>query len=419
MIQHFLSVGAGVFFSLWAAVLAQYHQFQGPTLAPEPQKPDVTVETKTPESTSPSPLGTLIEDIAKRVASSSISIDERPTPRPVPAVTEKPPRVVSSTTPSVPFKPLPVPETPPITPTSPASPTPAKPVVVTPPAPTVDEKLSDEALFKAAVVNIICLPGGGLRGTSGSGIIIDPRGLIITVAHVGQNFLLRDYPTKDAGKCYIRTGSPAKNAYTAELVYVSPQWMKENKATFLETHPSGTGENDFAFLVITGSMTKTPLPKAFTYVPLSLPGTKIRVDDYVGTVSYAAEFLSSSELRSSLYPTIKFASVEDVFTFGRNTTDIFSVAAGSAAQEGSSGGGVINKDDRLIGVISTRTVKADLSQRSLQAITIDHIRRTFRQDTGADLDAYLRADTATLIERFKETYTDLVKNLAEEIASAR
>lgn len=417
MIQHFLTVGAGIFFSVWATVLTQYHHFQGPQATTEPERPRAAIVIESPGvgSSSPSPLGNLIDDIAKRVASSSITIDATTTK----VAPSRPVGPVTPTTPSVPFKPLPVPATPPITPTSPATPTPPKPVVVTPPAPSVDDKLSDEALLKAAVVNIICLPGGGLRGSSGSGIVIDPRGLIITVAHVGQNFLLRDYPTKGAGKCYIRTGSPAKNAYSAELVYLSPQWLRENRATFLESHPSGTGENDFAFLVITGSITGTPLPSRFTYVPLSVPDTKIKTRDYVGTASYAAEFLSSSELRSSLYPTIKFASVDDVYTFGRNTTDIFSVAAGSAAQEGSSGGGVMNTGDRLIGVISTRTVKADLSQRSLQAITMDHIRRTFRSDTGADLDAYMKADTATLISKFKDTYAALLSDLSEAIAQAR
>lgn len=418
MIQHILSVGAGIFFSVWASVLTQYHHFQGPVATTEPPQPraEIVIESPGASSSSPSPLGTFIDDIAKRVASSSITIEATTTTKPAPT---KPVGPVAPSGPSVPFKPLPVPSTPPITPTSPATPTPPKPVVVTPPAPSVDDKLSDEALLKATVVNIICLPGGGLRGSSGSGIVIDQRGLIITVAHVAQNFLLRDYPTKGAGKCYIRTGSPAKNAYSAELVYLSPQWLRENRATFLENRPSGTGENDFAFLVITGSITNTPLPSRFAYIPLAVPDTKIKTKDYVGTASYAAEFLSSSELRSSLYPTIKFASIDDVYTFGRNTTDIFSVAAGSAAQEGSSGGGVMNTSDRLIGVISTRTAKADLSQRTLQAITMDHIRRTFRSDTGADLDAYMKADSATLIAKFKDTYASLLSDISESIEQAR
>jgi hypothetical protein len=67
------------------------------------------------------------------------------------------------------------------------------------PEPEEDAELSDEALLRGAIVNIICIQGGGLRGSSGSGVIVDPRGIILTVAHVGQNFLLRDYPIKNTG----------------------------------------------------------------------------------------------------------------------------------------------------------------------------------------------------------------------------
>jgi len=268
-------------------------------------------------------------------------------------------------------------------------------------------------------VNIICLPGGGLRGSSGSGVVIDSRGIILTVAHVAQNFLLRDYPTKGAGTCYIRTGSPATNAYAADLIFISSAWLGENKATFLQSKPVGTGENDFAFIAITRSITTKALPTRFTAIPLSPTGTDIEEDDEVGTGSYAAEFLTSSQIRSSLYPTIKFAKVEDVYTFGRNTTDIFSVAAGSAAQEGSSGGGVMNSEDRLIGLISTRTSKPDLALRSLQAITMDHIRRSFRADMGSDLDSYLKGDISTLITNFKPTAAELLADLAEDIDDAR
>lgn len=409
MIQHLLSVGAAVLVTLWATVLTQYHEFRGP-VAPidDIVVPAVVIQSKG-ASSFPSPFEGIVSELIKAGSSTSAT-----TTKPAPTTPTGP---VRPTTPSVPFKPLPVPSTPAITPTSPVNPTP--PVPVTPTVPTVDAKLSDEALLKGAVVNVICLPGGGLRGSSGSGIVIDPRGIILTVAHVGQGFLLRDYPTAGTGTCYIRTGSPAKNAYAADLIYISPQWLDENPATFLKTNPSGTGENDFAFLAITRSISGTALPSRFTYIPLSPSGTKVVVGDEVGTGSYAAEFLTNSQIRSSLYPTIKFAEVDDVFTFSRNTVDIFSVAAGSAAQEGSSGGGVINEDNRLIGLISTRTVRTDLSQRSLQALTMDHIRRSFRAEMGADLDSYLKGGLTDLVNKFKPRAASLLQDLSEAIDEAQ
>lgn len=396
MFYHIISVTAAMALTLWSTVINQYHEFRGDTYIP----PAESVLEETAGVVPPSPFETIVADLIK-----GETPDTSDEPKPVP-----------TTTTPVPFRPLPVPVTPTITPVIPQTePTevPTPPVV-----PDVDEKVTAENLLRGSIVNIICIQGGGLKGSSGSGIVVDPRGIIMTVAHVAQNFLLTDYPTEDTGDCYIRTGSPAKNAYSAELIFISPDWIEDNPGTFLSSRPTGTGENDFAFLAITGSLTGSALPARFTYIPLADSGTDIDEGDQVGIGSYAAEFLTSSQVRSSLYPTISFGPVNDVFTFGRNTIDIFSVRAGSAAQEGSSGGAVINDDLELIGLISTRTVRPDLSMRDLQALTMDHVRRSFREDMGSDLDTYMRATPATLVENFRDEAADLLDILEKAIAEA-
>ena len=411
MIQHFAGPVLAIMISLWGAVVAQYHSWGFHTVPVTPREvPHIVVESPGATSSFPTPFEHFVDRLS--VATSSTAPSSTPT-APKPAVPKGP---VAPTEPSIPFTPIPVPTPPPITPTSPQNPTPVPAATTTSPIVTPPEvKETREEYLKARVVNIICLPGGGLPGSSGTGVVIDPRGLVLTVAHVGQGFLLRDYPTKGSGTCYIRTGSPAKNAYSADLVYISPSWIHENKATFLEKMPTGTGENDFAILAITGTLTSTPVPSSLPYIPLVPTKTRVRVGDEVGTGSYAAEFLTSSQIRSALYPTIKFAKVDDLFTFGHTTVDLFSVAAGSAAQEGSSGGAVINGDKFLIGVISTRTAKADLSLRSLQALTMDHVRRSFTDDMGVDLDAYLKGRPATLIAAFRPTAADLLEELKSDM----
>lgn len=391
MLQHFVAVGAALLISFWSTVLTQYPQFRTPP--PSVEVPEVAIA----QPTAPTALEQVVEDIVRAASSTPV--------RPATTTTTVSPLPAGPITPQTPapLTPLPVPVVP-------AAPAPTQPVV-----PAVDANLSDEALLKAAVVNIICLQEGGLSGISGSGVIIDPRGIIMTVAHVGQQFLLRDYPAEDSGTCYIRTGSPAKNAYAAEPIFISPSWIEENPDAFFSSRPKGTGEHDFAFLAITRSVTSTPLPSRFPYIPLSPASTGIEEGERVGTGSYAAEFLSSSEVRSSLYPTIKFADIVDIYTFDRNSSDIFSVAAGSAAQEGSSGGAVINGDDRLIGIITTRTVKPDLSLRTLQAITIDHARASFRADMRENLDSYLKGDLSTLVQNFRGRAAGLLDILVEAL----
>lgn len=405
MLQHFVAVAAALLVGVWSTVLTQYQEFR----YVEPEHGFV-VEAPLPGAEVQNPLDALVADVVRSASSSPLVppslASTTPTPAPVPLGPVSPPP------PSVPFTPLPVPP-PPIIPAT------STPSVIPTIVEQIDEELSDEALLKSAVVNIVCVSGGGLRGTSGSGVIVDSKGLILTVAHVAQHLLLRDYPEEDTRPCYIRTGSPAKNAYSAELVYLSPSWLSKNETTFLKSNPKGTGENDFAFLVITGTVTSSPLPSSFPFIPLSLLGTDIDEGDRVGTGSYAAEFLTSSEVRSSLYPTIKFADIEELVTFSDDyTLDLISVSAGSAAQEGSSGGVVINEDDRVIGAITTRTVKTDLSLRTLQAITVDHMRRSFRGDTGENMDAYLRQSTPVLIEDFRDLKEELQDTLLEALEDA-
>jgi|CXWL01.1.fsa_nt_gi S1-C subfamily serine protease len=398
MIQHFISIAAALTVGIWATVLNQYHQFSPPA---QVATQSVQTELVTP-AIEPPTIDTAFGGVFKPPAVAPVTAN--PAPKPVP-----------TTFPQVPFTPLPVPTIP--VPIEPAVvPTaPSEPVV-----PAIESKFSIETLLKASIVNIICLPGGGLRGSSGSGVIIDPRGIILTVAHVGQNFLLTDYPEKDAGRCYIRTGSPAKNAYTAELVYVSTEWIEENQTIFLESKPKGTGENDYALLAITGSLTNGGLPNRFTYIPFAPRNTAVEDGDQVGVGSYAAEFLTSSEVRSSLYPTISFAPVNDIYTFEKSSRDVISVRAGAAAQEGSSGGAVVNADNQLIGLISTRTTKTDLSLRDLQAISVDHIRNSFQEDHSVSLDSYLANNSLSLlVSAFGSDAEELLELLRDAINDFR
>ena len=79
------------------------------------------------------------------------------------------------------------------------SPEPAKKEAVTPPPPPAQESISkpqdslDEASEKAraVLVNIMCASEyTTISGMTGSGVIIDPRGIIVTNAHVAQYFMI-------------------------------------------------------------------------------------------------------------------------------------------------------------------------------------------------------------------------------------
>lgn len=251
--------------------------------------------------------------------------------------------------------------------------------------------------------------GGSLHSISGSGIFIDPKGIILTNAHIAQYFLLAN---RDVA-CSIRSGSPATKSYTAALIYIPRAWLQANARTLTQAAPSGTGEYDFALVAVTKSSTVSPLPTTFPFLPLAQ--TPPQKDTPVIIASYGAQFLNSSQIQSALFPTVVFGSVKDVFTFAKNTIDVIALGGSAAAQEGSSGGGVANAFGELVGTITTSTIEGDTSTRSLSAITASYIRAAYAGETGKALDLLLAQPTAVAVSDFASQIPELESILAAHL----
>lgn len=252
------------------------------------------------------------------------------------------------------------------------------------------------SVLRAALVNIICYApsGSSLRSISGSGVIIDPKGIILTNAHIAQHFLLSDLDVS----CVIRSGSPAVDKYEASLIHIPSEWIRKNADILTKANPIGTGEHDFALLAVTKSITKNSLPNSFPFIPLAT--MPVNTGTPVVIASYGAQFLETSQIQSYLFPTIVFGSVKDVFTFVANTIDVLSLGGSVAAQEGSSGGGVSDASGRLVGTITTSTVTGSTDTRNVDAITASYIRAQYASETGEALDLLLAKPTATSVSDF-------------------
>jgi hypothetical protein len=280
------------------------------------------------------------------------------------------------------------------TPESPvATPVAAIPASAQAPVGDIDASASE---IRAGLVNIICESpsGSGLASISGSGVIIDPRGIILTNAHIGQYFLLANRGVS----CVVRTGSPAQNAYYASPAFVSPAWLSANSSALIEAAPTGTGEYDIAILVITSSATDSPLPNSFPYVPLGEDSPVLNEPVVIG--SYAAQFLQSSAIANDLFPTIVYGSVQNVFTFQTTSVDVVSLGGSAAAQEGSSGGGVVDASGELTATITTSTTQGETSSRELNAITASYIRRDYIAETGLTISTLLSENPSTMVSNF-------------------
>lgn len=268
---------------------------------------------------------------------------------------------------------------------------------VVPPAPNQAPNLdAPAATLMSALVNILCYvpAGSGFKSISASGVIIDPKGIIITNAHVGEYFLLADRKVS----CTIRSGSPAVDKYTASLIYISPEWLRANADLLTETAPSGTGEFDFALLAVNTNATAPALSSSFPFIPLATttphPGAPVII------AAYGAQSLQTSQIQYDLLPTFVYGAVKKVFTFHKDTIDVLALGGSIAAQEGSSGGGVTDVSGKLVGVITTSTVEGAASTRSLDAITATYIRREFANETKGSLDTLLAEPTATATASF-------------------
>lgn len=131
--------------------------------------------------------------------------------------------------------------------------------------------------------------------------------------------------------------------------------------------------------------------------------------------AYAAQFLSYEQIRSDLFPTLVYGSVKNLYTFGTTTVDVLALGGSAAAQEGSSGGGVVSATGELVGTIVTSTMEGDTSTRSLNAITAPYIRSDYVRETGSPLSDLLEAPLSDSIRAFSSTAATLEEALVSHL----
>lgn len=253
---------------------------------------------------------------------------------------------------------------------------------------------------RLALVNILCgARSGSFRPTSGSGVIIDPRGVILTNAHVAQYVLLASDPKVDLS-CIIRGGSPARPLWNVEVLYIPPAWVKEHANEITLSRSMSTGEHDYALLRIKGTIDGSPMPVGFPYL---LPDAREAIgfiDDPVLVASYPAEFIGGITSQFSLFSASSITNIKDLLTFTEKTIDVISLGGIIEAQSGSSGGAVTNAWGRLIGIISTTSEGTTTAQRDLRAITLSYINRDLSLQSGFDLPTILAGDVGAQTAAF-------------------
>jgi hypothetical protein len=275
---------------------------------------------------------------------------------------------------------------------------------------------------RAALVNILCAPrSGSLRPISGSGVIIDSQGVILTNAHVAQYVLLSEDPRVDLS-CVIRTGAPARPAWIAEVLYIPPVWVREHAKDITADRATGTGEHDYALLYITGpaGASSPTRPDAFPALSVDTREAIGFLTDLTLVASYPAEFIGSIAAQFDLYPASSVTPIQGLLTFRTKTVDLISLGGVIEAQSGSSGGAVVNAWGRLIGVITTTSEGATTAERDLRAITLSYINNDLAIQAGFDLASILGGDIGAQVADFKaQEAPELNHLLIEHILKTR
>jgi len=277
--------------------------------------------------------------------------------------------------------------------------------------------LSPEEQIIHSLVNIFChyKTDSYTKTTTGTGFFINENGVILTNAHVAQFLLLKELKDSNLeAECIIRTGNPATPRYTAELLFISPTWISHNAALITDEMPKGTGEFDYALLYVSGSVENQTVPITHPAVTVDTAYlSKNLIRSTVITAGYPASALIREGANASLVPKTASTTIVDLYTFGSNYADIFTVTASAVGEQGASGGPIILPNKGAIGLIVTKGDERIDGAKSLRALTLSYIDRTIHAETGYSLMENTQGDLNFRGKIFKQALAPFLARLLE------
>ncbi len=263
---------------------------------------------------------------------------------------------------------------------------------------------SGEDRLKQATINILCTlkSGNQIAYFSGSGVVIDPSGVILTNAHVAEHVLL-----EQAGResCSIRTGSPAVESYKAIVIFLPDAWIESNKFNIGMQAITGTGENDYAFLALTSRTSRSAPDVPLPFIPInaSSPNT----GSSIIMAGYPLLSNSVSLLNNGLYLLTSPSIINSIAGFDGRSTDVIDTTPSSLAEHGSSGGAIVDSGYNLIGIIDSTVIDPVTGHNAIQGITTSYIKRSL-ENKGKSINL--------LIENAKEE-SDAFKTKINSLSS--
>jgi hypothetical protein len=266
-------------------------------------------------------------------------------------------------------------------------------------------KGDSSSAIENVILNTVCTrkSGNTLNVTTGSAVLISPKGVVLTNAHVAQYFLIQDYDNNIVDCALYKENIPTFG-YKAKVLHLSNNWISKNYKAISESSPVGTGEGDYALLYIYKNTNPAiPLPEEFPYANLiinSIPegADPVTAAGYPGSPESILNISSAGNLQ------IDDIFITNVYTFSNGNIDIVTTTPTPVGARGSSGGGIFEGHQKnisdLLGIIVTTT------QSRINALTISYINSDLKADTGLDLEDYLSGNIDSKITGFQNSYLE-------------
>jgi Trypsin-like peptidase domain len=264
-----------------------------------------------------------------------------------------------------------------------------------------------------ALVNIFCTLRikDEVRATTGSGVFIHERGVILTNAHVAQFLLLAEPARGITTSCTVRAGSPATPKYYADLLYIPPHWVQENAEELHSEQPSGTGERDYALLYVVSAI-EGDMPSSFpALTPLVRPLTNSAKHEAVLAAGFPAEIVKTAGSKAALNATIATTTITELFTYTKNKVDLIGIAPSAVGEQGSSGGPITTLEGGVIGIIATKGSAEKDGAKSLRALTLAYIDRTIREETKVGLEETISSNLKERARIFRDIMTPILSGM--------
>ena len=279
-----------------------------------------------------------------------------------------------------------------------------------------------QTVVESATVNLYCRikMGGKTYSTTGSGVFVHESGVILTNAHVAQYFLLATSTSRTKTRCSVREGSPARERYSASLLYISPNWARATvEATTKKQPRKSTGESDFALLRITKTE-KGQLPERFPVLPLDLATATLYDGEQVTAAGYPAAGLTFRGVQKNLKFVAATSTITSTQSFERPNKDILALSDSPASAAGVSGGPIVRSWGGLIGIaVTLKEGAATKDERSLRAITLSYIDRVLRTETGRSIFNYIADTTSNSVDPTTSPFSDLRETIERTLRNTR